>query len=197
MTTTPSADPFIRIDELTTLLSKLHNQISAICAEANRQHAETDERFARPLGEALKAAQEAFDELHRLSEAHRTKLLPRDKKSARRPTGTIGWRSVPRVIKSVTDDELIERIRNMGLSTYRKLVRRTVRYEINNNALITLANREIVEQIPGLTLDRKDDFYARPTGGYRMSSAEKWWPRMEGLPTTYVLHALTSDAGEP
>ena len=64
------------------------------------------------------------------------------------------------------------------------------------DALTTLANRALVEQISGITLDLRDDFWATPTGGYRMSSAKQWWPRMEGLPTTVVLHALASDSTE-
>lgn len=190
MATSNSIDPYQKIDELIALIGELENDLQLHCAGINKQHSAIDKAASERTNSLLAAIQASMDELKRLADAHRGEILPHDKKSTKRNTGVIGWRSEPRIKKFVSDEELIGRIRGMGLAYYRKFVRRTVRYDLNNDALVKLAFRADVAAIDGLELDLGEDFYVKPNAGLRLSSGKRLWPNLQGLPVPFIQNAL-------
>lgn len=194
MTTTPQTAPFDRIDELTAHLGSVQTQLLGIFAQSNQRHQAIDAEYAPEVNPLLKDAQDTFNELQRLCEAHRTDLLPtkgaKPAKNAKRNTGTVGWRAAVRVVTHVPDEDLVARLRAMSPAISRRFVRRTVRHELNRDALAYVTNRKLVETIDGVELDTSDDFYAVPSAGMRMSTAKPYWPRLEGLPGPLMLNAV-------
>ena len=193
MAETTEKDSFDRIDELTAKLGKLQLQIINILTHSNQQHQAIDAKYAPRLNPLFREAQSTFDELQNIATTHRTEMLKGDKKSSRRNTGTVGWRTVPRLILHVTEEELIGRLKGASQTVYRRLVRHTKKYEINRDAFLTLSNKDIVDGIEGVEINREDDFYVIPTAGVRMSSAYKLWPQLEGKSGPQALNALLSD----
>ena len=193
MAATPEKNPFDRIDELTAKLGTLQLQTISLLTHSNQEHQAIDAKYAPQLNPLFRESQDTFDELHSLSDTHRAGLLKGDKKSSRRNTGTIGWRTVPRLILHVTEEDLIGRLKGASQTVYRRLVRRTIKHELNRDAFLTLANKDIVAGLEGVEISREDDFYVHPSAGVRMSSAYKLWPNLEGQSGPKALNALLSD----
>ncbi len=193
MAATPEKNAFDRIDELTAKLGTLQLQILSLLTISNQEHQAIDASYAKDLNPLFREAQDTFDELQRVSEAHRSELLRGDKKSAKRNTGTVGWRTTPRLKLHVTEEELIARLKEASQTVYRRLVRRTIKHELNRDAFLTLSNKDIVAGLDGVEVSREDDFYALPNAGVRMSSANLLWPNLEGKAGPQALNALLSD----
>lgn len=193
MAATPEKNAFDRIDELSAKLGTLQLQIISLLTRSNQEHQAIDAKYAPELNPLFREAQDTFDELQNIATTHRAELLKGDKKSSRRNTGTIGWRTVPRLVLHVTEDELIGRLKEASQTVYRRLVRRTMKHELNRDAFLTLANKDIVAGLDGVEINREDDFYAHPSAGVRMSTAYKLWPNLEGKAGPQALNAILSE----
>lgn len=185
-------NPFDRLDGLAAKLGTLQLQILGQLTLSNQKHQAIDAEFSQLLNSLYREAQETFDEIQRLCGAHRAELLRGDKKSATRNTGTVGWRSVPRLTLHIPEEDLIARLRTSGQSIYRRFVRVTRKYELNKDAFLTLNNKAQVEKLEGVEVTRDDDFYVQPSAGVRMSSAHKLWPNLEGQAGPKALNTLIS-----
>jgi phage host-nuclease inhibitor protein Gam len=123
----------------------MNDEISAIKRKYEEQ--------AQPHGEEIVRLLEG---LHLYAEAHKHELLTGKSKTVQLTSGEIGWRtSTPKVaVKGV--DFVIERIKAMGLSD--KFLR--IKEEINKENM--LAEPEAAVQVPGVTINQTESFWAKP-----------------------------------
>lgn len=111
------------------------------------------EEQAIPHGEAIASL---LDGLHLYAEAHKDTLLIGKAKSAKLPSGEIGWRTgTPKVgIKGV--EAVLERLKAMDLTRFIR-----VKAEPNKEAL--LAEPEVAVTVPGVTITQVESFWAKPS----------------------------------
>ena len=192
MSTTTPINPLERLDDLNAQLGNVQLELIQLLAAAGAKHQAIDAEYAPELNPRYQQAQALFDEIQGLSNAQRSNLLVKDKKSAKRNTGTVGWRSTPRLVLHVTEDELIARLRAMPQSISRRFVRVVRRHELNRDALLSSVNAELVASLEGVDIDRSDDFYAHPSAGVRMSTTAPYWPTLQGLSGPQALNTVLS-----
>lgn len=191
----PDVNQIDKIDEIGSKIGTLQLEILGILTLSGQEHQAVDAKHAPELNPLYRELQGAFDELRSVAKAHQDKLLKGDKKSSQRTTCLVGWRSEPRLVLHVTEKELIDRLKEAGQSVYRRFVRKTVKYEINRTAILSKANRQLVENlaVDGFEINLDDDFYVVPSGGVRMSSSENIWPGLEGKAGPSALKTMLSD----
>jgi phage host-nuclease inhibitor protein Gam len=194
MATTP--DPLDRLDELTRTLAEVQAQILEIVAKSLIDYQAVDAKHSPQLNPLYRQAQDLFDEAHGIADAHRSELLSRERKSAKRNAGTLGWRANPHVVKHVSTEVLVGRIKAMGQTISRKLLRRTVTWDLRLESIKAAINKEIVASIDGLEVIRTDEFYLDPKNGLRMSTAKPYWPNLEGITGSPALSKLFLDPDE-
>ena len=192
---TPSV-PLDTLDDLTRRLAEVQAQILEIVAESLIDYQAVDAKHSPKLNPLYRQAQELFDEAHAIAKAHRAELLPRERKSAKRNSGTLGWRANPHVVKHVSTDVLVSRIKAMGQTVSRKLLRRTVSWDLRLESVKAAINKELVASIDGLEVIRTDEFYVDPKNGLRMSTAKPYWPNLEGVTGSPALGRLFLDPDE-
>jgi phage host-nuclease inhibitor protein Gam len=190
---TPQNEPLDRLDELGAKLGIIQLEILGILTIAGQEHQAIDANHAPELNPLYREAQSVFDQARAICETHREELIKSGKKSAKRNTLTVGWSITPRIALHLPEEDIIARIRSHGRSAALKLIRRTVKHELNRDALKATANRDLVRGIEGIEILRKDDFYAIPTSGLRMSENSSYWPALEGVSGHLALTTVLSD----
>jgi len=179
----PAKDPLIKLDEIIADIAGLHAQMLEIWSRALIEHQAVDARFAPVLNPLYKLTWDKYLEARSISTAHRTQLLPRDKKSSARTFGTVGWRASAQLITHVELPELVRRIKALGPTVSRKLLRHVVSWDLRVGNIKAEENAELVASIEGLEVLLADLFFVAPRNGIRMSDANPWWPTLEGITT--------------
>lgn len=187
--TVTGKDPFDRVDELLGMLAAEQTAILGLLAESTGKHQAIDAEYAPQLNPHYRRAWEAFLELKALFVAH-PEMVPKGKRSSRRNTGTLGLREKSEIVMHVDAAEIIRRIKALGQSASRKLVRRVVTWELRNLNVKARENATLIAQVDGLEVLHTDDFYADPAHGFRMSTATPWWPTLEGVTSSKAFRTL-------
>lgn len=193
MTTSPVSTDAANLDQLdatSARLGQIQSELMRLLLECAEKHQALDAEYAPQINSLAREAQETFLRAKAHADAARPNLLKRGSKTAQRLTGRHSWRSVTRVGWEMSDEELHDILKGLGQRFARRFVRRVRSWEINRNAFNLKDNRELVAQIPGVTLSDSEEYSLTPSGGVPMSTAQPWWPMIEGLPLPEVARLI-------
>ena len=190
--TTPSqinTAPVTQLDTDTSELGRVQNDLIALFTECARRHQEIDAEYVPRINALLERAQTVFNRIHGLADTSRSRIVTKGK-SAKRQSGTHGWRSVVRAdFGELTDEQFIETILASGDQRLkRRFLRRVNRWEIVRTALTSTVNRDVVSDAltnlfgGAFSLTQTEEYTCAPAGGFKMSTSHRLWPSLDGVP---------------
>lgn len=142
----------LRVGQLTREIEAIEGRLSTAVEKLKAE--------AKSKTEALaKEAKAAFAALVAWAETEKEDLLSGGKRSVQMTHGVIGWRWSPaavRVAKGVDEECIVATLQRLELARFVR-----VRAELNREAI--LEEPAAIDEVPGLTVERSESFYAIPT----------------------------------
>ena len=185
-----STEPLDRLDMLINEIVNDQATVLQIAAASLAAHQVVDAQYAPQLNPLFRRIWANFLEVQSIATTHAKDILPKDKKSSRRSTGTVGWRANAEVVMNVGLDEMIKRIKEQGQTISRKFLRRKFAWELRLGNIKAIENADDVTKVAGLEVSRLDDFYIEPHNGFRLSTANPLWPTLEGITNSKVFRII-------
>lgn len=97
-----------------------------------------------------------FEGLFIFGQAHREELTEEEKKKTIQwPTGQIGWKLNPPSVSIKGEKNVIAVCKNLGLTEFIR-----TKEEVNREEM--LKQPEVAKNIPGVTIEKKENFFAKP-----------------------------------
>ena len=193
MPTPEPKDPLDLLEELHTAIGRDQAALAKLAVSWMAAVQEADDRFIPHINPLVRSIQDNFDQIQRIAETHRSEILQRGKKSSKRPAGTIGWRALTELIELVDTPVIIDKIKQLGPTISRKLLRHRHVWELRIDAFKAEENAELVAGIDVVDVRKLDDFYIVPRNGFRMSASKPWWKTYEGMRPLELLNAIFED----
>ena len=145
-------------DRLIARLGEIQRE-TAVLDAALAERVAVARRDAETLAQPLKAeAALIYAAVEAWATAHRSALMTGAARSARLPSGTIGWRTTPPAVRIEQQQHVLALL--LAERRYQRFVRNKV--EIDRSAL--LREPDAAEEIPGITIVQRDEFYVEPVG---------------------------------
>ena len=134
--------------EIEKTRATLNDEIDKLKAKARADVGPQEERIAQFV-----------EGLYAFAESHREELTKSgEKKTVELPGGIMAWRTTPpSIVLSDKEEIIINRLKEAHLDRFV----RTPREEINKKAM--LQEPEEAEKIEGVTVDRHEEFYVKPS----------------------------------
>jgi len=152
----PVPQTAVEFEEQAVRLGELSREIDGITDAGATKIAEIKLSTKKATDALTKTAKALWGAISAYAEAHRTELLPKDRKSVSIAAGTIGWRtSTPAIQIDGDEEEIITRMEAAGLHRF---LRETV--VIDKAAL--LAEPAIAKTIAGLSIVQVESLFFKP-----------------------------------
>ena len=146
----------VEFEEQAVRLGEISREIDGIAAVGATKIADIKLSTKKATDVLTKTAKALWGAISAYAEAHRSELLPKDRKSASIAAGTIGWRTgSPAIQIDGDEDEIILRLEAQGMHRF---LRETV--VLDKAAL--LAEPEVVKTIDGLSVVQVETLFFKP-----------------------------------
>ena len=192
-TPTLSADEVAtKIDQLDTNTNKLgvlERETLELLLEAAGKHQKIDEEYSPRINSLLRQIQEQFGSLAPLAEALRIHILPKDKKTADRLTGSHSWKNAYSVHYTLSEEEIVANIKAKGRTFSQRFLRTIPSRVLDKNAIKLKDNRALVAEIDGLEPAEGEAYYVTPASVFTMTGSRDL-TKFEGIPLPSLLKEL-------
>ena len=145
--------------EAETLLFSMgaaRRQLRLFEIEMNEALARTQADFEQHAQKFNQQIEAEFKAIHAWAEANRDTLLTGTEKTVKLATGEISWRTCPPSVTLKKPDEVLERLRKLGLERFIR-----TKEEIDKQLL--LKDPDAVSAVKGITITSKEEFTATPS----------------------------------
>lgn len=137
-------------------IGELQRKITRVAADMNDALAATRERYETEAQEMQRRVDSLTEGLQVFANANRRALTQDGKtKTARLPSGEIGWRQRPPSVRITGVDAVLAALREANLD---RMIR--VKAEVNREAI--LGDPAAVAEIPGIAIAQGEDFFVMP-----------------------------------
>lgn len=148
-------------DRLLMKMGELQQEISRIEADMNDALAPIKAQFegkAAPINAEIEAL---FQGVHAWAEANRAAELKGESKTISLGAGALSWRLTPWSVTVRKADDIIKLLKVTRKKAWKEFLRS--KWEINKEAMLESAeSRKAASEIPGISINRKEEFAAKP-----------------------------------
>lgn len=148
-------------DRFLMKMGELQQEIARIEADMNDALAPIKAQFegkATPINAEIEAL---FQGVHAWAEANRAAEVKGDSKTIRMAAGDLSWRLTPWAVTVRKADEIVKLLQSTRKKSWKEFLR--TKFEINKEAMLESdESRKAAQEIPGITITRKEEFAAKP-----------------------------------